>query len=308
MGPPEETNLGDTMEIPAVSSDLPSLPEPSSNRFHVEYGAATHQGLVRTQNEDRYFFARFGRSLQTLLTNLPEQRLPRRLDEIGYGMLVADGMGGAAAGEFASELAVLSLVSLVLDTPDWILSTQESEVERVLERMTQRFQQIDQILSEHGELDAKLAGMGTTMTLACSLGPRLVIAHVGDSRAYLLRGNDLHRLTMDHTVAQHLVDMGLFERVEQVTRRLQHALARCLGGQGGACTPDVQQLLLGDGDQLLLCTDGLTNMVDHASIARILTSSGSARGACQALVDAALANGGKDNVTVVLARYRFLKP
>ncbi|MCI0685036.1 MAG: protein phosphatase 2C domain-containing protein [Gemmataceae bacterium] len=308
MPPADAPDPGGTDEIPIQPSALPAVAESLSSRFHVDYGAVAHQGLVRTHNEDRYWFARFGRSLHTLLTNLPEQRLPRRLDEIGYAMLVADGMGGASAGEFASELAVLTLVSLVLDTPDWILSTEEPMAERVLERMAERFQHIDQVLHERGAIDSALAGMGTTMTLAASLGPRLVIAHVGDSRAYLLRGADLTRLTKDHTMAQHLVDRGVFERVDQVNQRLQHALDRCLGGRGGASTPDVEQMLLADGDQFLLCTDGLTNMVDDAGIARILVACGTARAASQALVDAALANGGRDNVTVVVARYRSLSP
>jgi serine/threonine protein phosphatase PrpC len=291
-----------------VHPPLPVVAEPLSGRVHVDYGALSHQGLVRDQNQDRYSFARFGRTLHTLLTNLPEQRLPRRLDEIGYGMLVADGMGGASAGEFASELAVLTLMTLVLETPDWIFSTQEGQVERVMARMTERFEHIDQVLNQRGQTDSALTGMGTTMTLACSLGPRLVIAHVGDSRAYLLRGTKLVRLTKDHTVAQHLVDKGVFENVEQVNRRLQHALERCLGGRGAPSSPDVQHLRLEDGDQLLLCTDGLTNMVDDVTLSCILTSCGTARAACQALVDAALTNGGRDNVTVVLGRYRFLSP
>ena len=221
-------------------------------------------------------------------------------------MLVADGMGGAAGGEFASEFAVLTLVGLVLDTPDWILSIQGDESERVLRRMDERFQHIDRVLKERGEQEATLAGMGTTLTLAVSLGPRLVIAHIGDSRAYLLRGGALHRLTKDHTVAQGLVDAGFYNKVEQVRGRLRHALARCLGGSGAPCEPDLQHLDLSDGDQLLLCTDGLTNMVDDARIADILVESSTARAASQRLIDAALANGGRDNITVVLGRYRFL--
>lgn len=277
---------------------------PLSAQCRVDYGAATHQGRVRTNNEDRYSFCRFGRSLHTLLTNLPDQRLPRRLDEVGYAMLVADGMGGAAAGEFAAGLAVLTLVNLALETPDWILSSQETEVERVLERMAERYKKIDDLLKESGEREPALAGMGTTMTVACSLGPRAVVAHVGDSRAYLLRAGALRRLTKDHTLVQHLLDAGMVQRADQVARHLRHGLAQCLGG-ADHCEPEVQQLTLTDGDQILLCTDGLSNMVPDAEIANILKQSPTAEAACQALVGAALDNGGQDNVTVVLARYSF---
>jgi len=262
---------------------LPVIAEPLSAQCRVDFSAATHQGRVRTNNEDRYSFCRFGRSLHTLHTNLPDGRLPRRLEEVGYAMLVADGMGGAAAGEFAAELAVLTLINLALETPDWILSGKEKEVERVLERMTERYKKIDDLLKERGEREPALAGMGTTMTVACSLGSRAVVAHVGDSRAYLFRAGALHRLTKDHTLVQHLLDAGLLQRASQLAR----------------------QLILSDGDQLLLCTDGLSNMVPDAGIADILKQSPTAEAACQTLVSTALDNGGKDNVTVVLARYSF---
>jgi serine/threonine protein phosphatase PrpC len=284
---------------------LPVIAEPLSAHWQVDYGAATHQGRVRTNNEDRYSFCTFGRGLHTLLTNLPDGRLPRRLDERGYGMLVADGMGGAAAGEFAAELAVLTLINLVLDTPDWILSSEEKEAERVLQRMAERYRQIDDLIKDHGDREPELAGMGTTMTVACSLGPRLVLAHVGDSRAYLLRAGAIHRLTKDHTLVQHLLDTGMVQRADQVARHLRHALVQCLGGDAERCEPEVHQLTLNDGDQILLCSDGLPNMVPDAEIANLLKSSRNAVAACQALVGAALDNGGKDNVTVVLARYSF---
>src|SRR5262249_9707418 len=128
--------------------------------------------------------------------------------------------------------------------------------------------------------------------------------HVGDSRAYLLRGDDLHRLTHDHTLAQALADIGVISADEVVTHRFRHVLTRHLGGPKPV-KADVQQARLADGDQVLLCTDGLTLMLDDAAIARILREANSAQEACQALIDAALKEGGRDNVTVALARYRF---
>jgi protein phosphatase len=97
----------------------------------------------------------------------------------------------------------------------------------------------------------------------------------------------------------------MVQRANQLARHLRHALAQCLGGDADNCEPEVRQLMLSDGDQLLLCTDGLSNMVPDAEIANILKQSPTAEAACQALVGAALDNGGKDNVTVVLARYSF---
>src|SRR5262249_3777304 len=149
-----------------------------------------------------------------------------------------------------------------------------------------------------------LTGMGTTMTVACSLGIDLFVTHVGDSRVYLCRQGHLHQLTRDHTLAQSLADRGVIPHEEVATHRLRHVLTRALGGKGEV-EADVQRARLEDKDQLLLCTDGLTNMVDDAAIEAVLREAPTAGGACEALVERALKNGGKDNVTVVLARYSF---
>jgi protein phosphatase len=178
------------------------------------------------------------------------------------------------------------------------------EIERVMQRMTERYRRVDAALREEARADPGLAGMGTTMTLACSLGADLILAHVGDSRAYLLRGGALHSLTRDHTLVQELVDRGVVRPEQAAQHPFRHVLTRALGGSGGEIEAEVQHLLLADADQLLLCTDGLTDMVDATTIGAILQSAASSDDACQALVELALQNGGKDNVTVVLARYR----
>ncbi len=174
-----------------------------------------------------------------------------------------------------------------------------------LVRMTQRYQQIDAVLREQARTQPDLAGMGTTMTLACSIGTDLVVAHIGDSRVYLFRGGKLAQLTRDQTVAQALVDAGLLDPEEAETHRLRHSLTNALGAGEDRSAPQVRHETLEQDDQLLLCTDGLTEMVDHATIRAILGGAASAEEACRKLVEQALKNGGKDNVTVVLARYRF---
>ena len=144
-----------------------------------------------------------------------------------------------------------------------------------------------------------LRDMGTTLSLALSLSDALIVAHVGDSRAYLFRGGELHRLTRDHTIGQQLAD-----RDPAAAAHLSHVLTRCIGGCDTGCEPDVVQCRLADGDRLLLCTDGLTDMVDDASIARELGRGTSSDEVCRALVEQALDSGGRDNVTVVVATYR----
>ena len=176
----------------------------------------------------------------------------------------------------------------------------------MMQRMAERYRIVDAVLRKEAQANPKLSGMGTTMTLACSLGADVILTHVGDSRAYLVRGGQLHLLTHDHTLVQELVDRGVVHPEEAATHLFRHILTRALGREREV-EAETRRLALADQDQLLLCTDGLTDMVDTRTIGAILQSAVSANDACQALVSQALQNGGKDNVTVVLARYRFVR-
>jgi len=296
----------DTIDLPPQASGQDTLwNQVRSAEVEVDLGAASHPGLVRSKNEDHYLVVRYGRQLETLLTNLPAGQVPSRSEEIGYGLLVADGIGGAAAGELASRMAISTLINLLLHTPDWIISTGQQETEQVMQRLAERYRHVDAVLRDQCNLDPALCGMGTTMTLASSLGDSLVIGHIGDSRAYLYRGGELHQLTRDHTLVQSLVTLGQLTEEQAGKHPFRHVLTRSLGGGQHGVNGEFQRVMLASGDQVLLCTDGLTDMVDKASIATILHSAASADEACRSLISLALKNGGKDNVTVALARYRF---
>jgi protein phosphatase len=280
-------------------------PRPWSSLVRVDIGALSDAGKVRSNNEDHFLTVCFGRSLVTLLTNLAAGQVPERYDEVGYGLVVADGIGGAAAGEVASSLAITVGLNLALRRPKWTLVLTPEEIRENMEVWRERFRQIDAILSERARADPDLAGMGTTLTVACSVGEHLGLFHAGDSRAYLFRRGKLHQLTRDHTLAQHLADTGWISPEEVAGHRLRHVLTRALGGGGGQIEAEIQHLQLADGDRLLLCTDGLTEMVPDAGIADVLGRVKGSQEACHALVEAALQAGGKDNVTVALARYIF---
>jgi len=270
----------------------------------VELGATTHQGHVRENNEDSYLLMRFGRSLERLTTNLDEHLLEQNYTLTGYGLLVADGMGGMAAGEVASRMAISKLLELVVDTSDWTLALkQNKDVKTVFERMTRRFYEIDRTLRDEAKNDPSLYGMGTTLTVAGTLGNDLVLGHVGDSRAYLLRGDIFRQLTRDHTLAQALIDAGVATSDDPAPRSMRHVLTAAIGSLDERTEPQVQRFRLVSGDQLLLCTDGLTEMVDDDLIAGVLRQAPSADLACKDLVDLALGGGGTDNITVVLARF-----
>ena len=275
-----------------------------SPRANVDFGGLSDVGLVRSNNEDHFLVARIDRTLRTLITNLPPGYVPDESVDSIYGMLVADGLGGHAAGEVASRTAIATLIDLVLATPDIITRLDDELSQEVLRRFEWRFQRIAKVLAEQARSEPRLDGMGTTMTAACTAGADLLIAHIGDSRAYLLRQGQLVRLTRDHTVAQLLADTGRIRAEEIAAHPLRHTLTGVLGTRGGPTDVDLSAHRLVDGDRILLCTDGLTEMVPENSIAELLQQpSPSAADTCARLVQAALDRGGRDNVTAVVAIY-----
>jgi protein phosphatase len=200
-------------------------------------------------------------------------------------------------------MAISGLIRLVLARPDWILKFDGTQGEEVQRRAIERLQAI------HGEILARarenpaLDGMGTTVTIAVSLADDLQIAHVGDSRAYLLRGTSLSRLTRDHTYVQQLLERGQLSTDDAAKHRLRHILTGVVGGTAPEVAVDVDLLQLLDGDRVLLCSDGLTDLVTDAEIAKFMNEMTTADQVCHQLVDLALERGGPDNVTAIVARY-----
>jgi serine/threonine protein phosphatase PrpC len=297
------TDPGSHMDALAASSRESKLCLESMVK--VDFGALSHAGKVRKNNEDHFLVARLGRSVEPLMTNMLAGQLPERLAEYGYGMLVADGMGGAAAGEVASQMAVNLLVKLIIDTAKWGRRIDEQEAKALMERLENYYNAIHSELVRQGEIDPSVTGMGTTLTVAYSFCSDLFVAHVGDSRAYLIREGRLRQLTRDHTVAQKLADDGDIPQEAVTKHRLRHVLTNVLGGHSSPLVTEIQQFQLTDRDRLLLCSDGLTDMVDDAAIAAILQKIESSQEACEKLLELALNAGGKDNITIVLARYDF---
>jgi len=271
----------------------------------VDLGALSHVGRVRENNEDHYMVARLGRVIEPLMSNVPAEDLPTNLAEYGYGMLVADGMGGHAAGEVASRMATTMLLNLIVNAGKWASRIDDEEAKACMERLEDYYDEIHSALIQQSEFDPALSGMGTTLTVAYSFCTDLFIAHVGDSRACLFREGQLHRLTQDHTLAQEMADRG--QVVPDAVKRhlFRNILTQALGGETGPVEIQLQRFRLRDNDCLLLCSDGLTDMIDDAAIAGVLRRTEDSRAACDELVDLALESGGRDNITVVLARYSF---
>jgi protein phosphatase len=305
MNPMGKLSLEDTGEWPALGATNKTDRTGLSTLVRVDLGGLSHQGLVRSNNEDHFLITRFGRFFECLQSNLPQLEILAHSRETGYAMAVADGIGGNASGEVASQLAIRSLVNLVLNTPDWILILEDDAMsQEVMRRASERLADVNEAMADQADSDPRLQGFGTTLTLAWSLGTDLFLTHVGDSRAYLLRNHKLHQLTRDHTAAQELADQGVIAVSEVASHHWRHVLTKALGGRRRQIEPDVQRITLADTDCLLLCTDGLTEMVAPDRISEIAQEASTAAQACEMLVDAALSAGGKDNVTVVVARYQ----
>ena len=289
---------------PHAAAGGPS-PRSVSSLIRIDVSALSHTGHHRANNEDHYFVAKAARALDTLMTSLPPGDLPEHSEEINYIMIVADGMGGHAAGEVASRMAITRLIKLALDVPNWILRVDEGFAREIADRSRSRVQKVGSMIVEEGQRDPALKGMGTTLTVARSMGRDLMITHVGDSRAYLLRGGRLHRLTRDHTYAQLLVDIGELDPADVANSRHRHVLTNALGGATDDVQVDIDRVGLKNGDRVLLCSDGLTDLVDDEAITRVLSETARSSEACERLVQLALDGGGRDNVTVIVAEFRM---
>jgi protein phosphatase len=157
---------------------------------------------------------------------------------------------------------------------------------------------------EEASRHPELVGMGTTLTLAFAADWRLLLAHAGDSRCYLLSGAELHQLTQDHTMVAEMVRLGTLSPQEAARHPHRHILTNALGGNAPGVRVEMHKLDLEAGDVMLLCSDGLTEMVPDARIAAILQEEQEPRRACERLVAEANERGGKDNITVVVACFQ----
>lgn len=296
------TEKDDTQEFDLASAQIARHMGVVTPPVHVDFGAATHPGLTRSNNEDHYLVVRRHREREVLLTNLPREAFPQHQDSV-YALAVADGVGGAAFGELASQLAITTGWEITGKAFKWGFSLTESEQKELIEGLSMFVQLIHRRIK--AEANEVYKGMGTTLTGALTVGHDAFIAHVGDSRAYLYHNGQLTRLTEDMTLAQLMVNVGMIPSMDQAAQRFRNTLVSCLGGNYPEVTIETQHIVLQEGDQLLICTDGLTDMVDESKIAALLGQAGSRQSVCDELIQEALRGGGRDNVTVVLGKYSF---
>lgn len=242
----------------------------------------THVGRQRQHNEDAFLVA----------------------NEAGL-FLVADGMGGHAAGEIASRIAVDSISEFILHTKEddgtWPHAYDE-HFRRSTNRLMAAVRLANTRVLEAMRKDARLRGMGTTVVACMADDVTMSIAHVGDSRAYLVRDGQISRITNDHSWVFEQVQAGMLTEAEAEKHPLRNVITRALGG-ALQVTPDASEIEARSGDVFLLCSDGLTGMVPESEIQRIISATnGDLENACRQLIDAANERGGLDNVTAVLVK------
>ena len=277
---------------------------PPSPRIRVTIGAGTDPGKVRQNNEDHYLVSRRSRWQEVLATNLPAGTVPTVGDE-DFMLLVADGIGGEAFGEVASRRVLQVLWDLSAQATSWLMKVTDVKAQDVGHRANAYMERTEAYLRELAEREPGLIGAGTTLTAAHLMGRDVLIANIGDSRAYVYRAGSCRQITTDHTIGQRLLDAGLDTGHVD---RLHHILSNCLSiDSHSTAVPELHFEYLEDGDRLLLCTDGLSDMLTIDQIASTLHRRPDAQAACDALIQKALENGGRDNVTVALAQLEPLE-
>jgi PPM family protein phosphatase len=279
--------------------DEPMALSKTASPFTVQSFGLTDPGRVRPSNEDRFVVVELARTMSVHHTNVPQSEA-QSSSHRGHLLLVADGMGGHRAGEVASALSVVTVEEFLLNTLKRFFHSQAQEEQNVMKEFQGAIVQADARLFEEAARHPEMIGMGTTLTMAFAVDWRLLVAHVGDSRCYLLSGGKLHQLTHDHTVVAELVRRGTLTPEGASHHPFRHVVTNILGGDEPGVQVEMHKLDLEAGDVVLLCSDGLTEMVPDAHIAAILQEE-EPRRACERLVAEANERGGKDNITVIVA-------
>ena len=262
----------------------------------------TDNGKVRPNNEDQFLIAELTKSMRVWQTSLTEPKLQVG-EERAHLFLVADGMGGHRAGERASALAVVAIEQFTLNTFKWFFGADRTETQRVLAQFQSALSQADVSILEEAVEHPELSGMGTTVTMALHLGAQLCVVHVGDSRAYVYRDGELHQLTQDHTLTADMVRSGALRPDQVAGHRLRHVITNVVGGPSPGVNVEAHAFEVQAADRLLLCSDGLTEMVTNEAIAATLGAEPVPEVAAKKLLAQANDAGGRDNITLVIVRF-----
>ena len=269
----------------------------------VEVHAKTDVGRVRRGNEDNFLLLDLTAERAWSGSDGPESPADMHEFTLGNGglvLVVSDGMGGALAGDVASRMAIEAVRDVLLEkNSDNNGCDADASLVDCLKHATL---EANKNIHYKSLEDSRCSGMGATLTGAAIKDDKLDLVQVGDSRAYVMRGQQIRLATKDQSLVQQLVDVGQISEAEAETHMFRNVILQALGAQN-ELTPATARIQLRDGDTLLLCSDGLSGKLRNEDIRQIVADAGNLGDACSALVAEANNRGGEDNITVVLARF-----
>ena len=275
-----------------TEAEVPANPPKVAGEVTLHVFGRTDVGQIREHNEDNFLIADLTRQSRSLLENDRTQTVGPRGNVLG----VCDGMGGAAAGEVASQLAVDIIYDVLCADP-----APESHDE-LARRLVQAVEEAGIRIFNEARADRSRRGMGTTSTIAALMDSRLFLAQVGDSRAYILRNGQLVQVTRDQSLVTQLIEAGQLTEEEAETFEHNNIILQALG-TADSVQVDLTYVDLRRGDRLMLCSDGLSGMIRADEIRQVLLTFADPLQACRELTDRANAAGGHDNITVIVADF-----
>ena len=299
----QENRLIDKRTCIVVSDNSDDIHQSQDFTVQTTYGA-TDVGKRRKTNQDQFLIAHLNKSMLVSKTSLPLDTQSRLFGaEQGQLLLVADGMGGHAAGEKASSIAVESLISRLLNSVHWFFNVDHDCEEDFVKDLKGLLQDAHTKILAESAVHAEQQGMGTTLTMAHLNWPRMYVVHAGDSRCYLVRDGQAQQLTTDHTLARQLVESGGLKPEDEANSKWSNVLWNVLGGRAdGNLIAEVHRADLKKGDTIILCSDGLHRYVEKEQLAEIVAEHKDPRIICDHLIQLALDAGGEDNVTVIVSQ------
>lgn len=260
----------------------------------------THVGKVRQNNEDHFLLCSLDRRIEVYHTSLPDLTPLQHSERLAFMALVADGVGGARAGEEASRIALEHVTRYVTQALDCYYTSDANDDSNFVRELGEAALKVHEELAVEAATNPELKGMATTLTLWLGVWPYAYLLQVGDSRCYILRDGMLIQISRDQTMAEEFVKQGVFNREDAGFKRWANVLSSAIGGPEAA--PTVTKVSQSWNNVGLVCSDGLTRHVSDEKIKARLLEMTSAKQVCEALLQDALDAGGEDNITIVVGR------
>jgi protein phosphatase len=260
----------------------------------------THPGKVRKNNEDHFLICALKKKVEIYHTSLPDPSVLSLSQRVAFLVLVADGVGGAKAGEEASRIALEHVTRYVNESLECYYTSDVDDDSRFVRELEEAALKVHAEIAVESATDPSRRGMATTLTLWIGLWPDAYLLQVGDSRCYSLRDGQLVQMSRDQTMAEEFVQQGVFTRGDAAFKKWSNVLSSAIGGPQAA--PSVTKVPQSWGTVGLMCSDGLTRHVSDERIHEVLSTLKSSKEACEILLQDALDAGGEDNITIIIGR------